>query len=366
VKAEISFYEARLRAPLVASRQSVSVRPLILLRLQAHDGAEGVGEAAPLAGYDGVDAGQVRAALEACRPLLAASDGRDHARLLARCAELAALPQALAAIDLALWDLAGKRAGEPVWRLLGAAAAAPVEVNATIGALPPAAAADAAQRARAAGFRTVKVKVGDGADADRIAAIRAATGAGMQIRIDANGAWSVDQALAALSALEPLQIECCEEPVHGVEAIRRVAAASTVPVALDETGATPGALDHRVCDAVCLKIAACGGITGVMRSAARARAAGYGVYLASTLDGPLGIAAALHATAALAVDRSCGLATLALFEWREDPLPPDGGTIAVTAGPGLGDHLRTGTDGAKLSCRLSERAQSERNAGLDD
>jgi L-alanine-DL-glutamate epimerase-like enolase superfamily enzyme len=161
----------------------------------------------------------------------------------------------------------------------------------------------------------------------------------MQIRIDANGAWSVDQALAALSALEPLRIECCEEPVHGVEAIRRVAAASAVPVALDETASAPGALDRRVCEAACLKISGCGGITGIVRSAARARAAGYEVYLASTLDGPLGIAAALHAAVALGVQRPCGLATLALFGSHEDPLPARSGTIAAPAGPGLGDRL---------------------------
>ncbi len=340
MKAAIAVHEARMRAPLVSSRDSVSVRPLILLRLRDdNDGLAGFGEAAPLRGYDGVDHAQVIAALDACGPLLASSDGRDRERLLAQCAQLAPLPQALAAIDIALWDLAAKRAGEPVWRLLGATAAAPLEVNATIGALHPAAAAAAAQRARVAGFAAVKVKVGDDRDADRIAAVRAATGAGMQIRIDANGAWSVDQAIAALQALEPVGIECCEEPVHGVEAIERVARASRVPVALDESAREPSALDRRVCEALCLKVAGCGGISGLMRDAARARAAGYELYVASTLDGPLGIAAALHAAIALGVRRACGLATLALFEGREDPLPPRAGMIAPPAGPGLGDHL---------------------------
>ena len=100
-----------------------------------------------------------------------------------------------------------------------------------------------------------------------------------------------------------------------------------------------GALDQRVCRAVCLKVAAFGGITGLLDAARRARAAGYEVYLASTLDGPLGIAAALHAAAAIVPDRPCGLATLGLFADRFDPLPPRDGRIELPAGPGLGDGL---------------------------
>jgi L-alanine-DL-glutamate epimerase-like enolase superfamily enzyme len=85
---------------------------------------------------------------------------------------------------------------------------------------------------------------------------------------------------------------------------------------------------------VCLKIARCGGISGVIEAAERARRAGYRIYLASTLDGPLGIAAALHAAAALKPDFACGLATLALFD-GPDPLPAREGRIAVPFGPGL-------------------------------
>ncbi len=339
MRSDVFFYEARLRAPWVSSRDSVSVRPLIVLRLEDEDGVRGYGEAAPLPGYDGVEIADVRAALEACGPLLAASDGQDHEHLLARCAELVIFPQALAAIDLALWDLAGRRAGVPVWRLLGAPAGSPIEVNATIGALDRAGAARAATDARAAGFRTVKVKVGAGDDAGRLAAVRAASGPGMRIRLDANGAWSVEEAIATLVALRPIRIELCEEPVHGLEAIATVAAATDVQLALDETAADPSAFGRRVCDAVCLKIARCGGISGLMRDGARARAAGYDLYIASTLDGPLGIAAALHAAAALNLQRACGLATLPLFEDREDPLPASEGAIAPPAGHGLGEDL---------------------------
>ena len=176
--------------------------------------------------------------------MLASSDGLDREELLAECRRIAALPQAVAAIDLALWDLAGRRAGSPVWRLLGAAAGE-VEVNATIGSSDRAGAATEAAAARAAGFRCLKAKVAIGDDAGRLAAIRAAAGPDMEIRIDANGAWSVDEALASLRVLEPVGIELCEEPVAGLDAIARVSASTLVPIAIDETAGAPGALDRR-------------------------------------------------------------------------------------------------------------------------
>ena len=338
MKLDLSFHEARLRAPFVSSRDSVSARPLILLTLEAADGAVGHGEAAPLEGYDGVTVDDVRAALEDCRPLLADSDGSDPGALARACEATAVLPQAAAAVDLALWDLAGRRAGEPVWRLLGADDPQPVTVNATITAADRAGAAREAAAAVAAGFGCVKVKVALGDDAGRLAAVRATAGPQMQIRLDANGAWSIDEAIASLRVLEPVGLELCEEPVSGPERIGELDGQTPVALALDESAASPGALDRRRCEAACLKITR-GGITGVLEAARRARRAGYQLYLASTLDGPLGIAAALHAAAVVMPDRPSGLATLSQFEGRVDPLPAVGGRMRVPPGPGLGDGL---------------------------
>lgn len=341
MKLEIDLIEARLRAPFVTARTSVKARRLGLVRLETADGYVGHGEAAPLEGYDAASLDDVLAALEDCRESLSQSDGQqDREQLLAECARRAVLPHAVAAIDLALWDLAGRRASLPVWRLLGAQAAPEVEVNATIGAADRAGAATEAAAARRAGFRAIKLKAAVGDDAGRIAAVRAVAGAEMQIRLDANGAWSVPEASAALRALAPAGVELCEEPVRGLAATAELQAATDVPIAIDETTQEPGALDRRVCNAACLKIARGGGITGVIEQAHRARAAGYQVYLASTIDGPFGIAAALHAAAAIQPDRPCGLATLGMFDDRENPLPAVGGRIIAPSGPGLGDGLR--------------------------
>src|SRR5947209_6396300 len=139
----IASAKVRLRAPFVTAWGSVTERELVVLELSDPDGTVGFGEAAPLPGYDGVSVAVVRAALEDCCSVL------ERDGTLAECAEMTVLPQALAAVDLAQWDLRGRRAGQPVWRLLGAESAPAIEVNYTIGASDRAGAAAEAGAARA-------------------------------------------------------------------------------------------------------------------------------------------------------------------------------------------------------------------------
>ena len=320
-----------LREPLGAAWGELRERVVLEVELTGEDGVAGRGEAAPLEPYDGVSLAACRAALDAYAKVLAVRGYARGGELLDACRAVADLPQALAAVDLALWDRAGRREGVPVARLLADDPLGRVPVNATIGALDRAGAADAAARAAAAGFPCVKVKVGAGDDAGRVAAVRSAAGPGMALRLDANGAWTVDEAVRWIEALAPAGLELVEEPCRGVEAVRAVRDRVPVRVALDETAAEPGALAAGVADAICLKISRCGGISGVLAQAALAMSMGTDVYLASTYDGPLGIAAAVHAAAALRVALPCGLATL------EDAgaLAPVGGAITVPTGPGL-------------------------------
>jgi L-alanine-DL-glutamate epimerase-like enolase superfamily enzyme len=329
----------KLRAPLRAAWGELAEREVLRVRVDFGEGDFGMGEAAPLEPYDGVSLASVIAALDAYEAVLARASPRStHAELLAACAAERPLPQALAAIDLALWDRAGRRTGFPVAQLIAAGAVRSVPVNATIGLPDRAGAAEAAARCAEAGFRCLKLKVGIGDDAGRVAAVRAAVGDQMAIRVDANGAWqSPDEAVAHLRTLAPAGIELCEEPVHGLEAMKATRVRSPVPVAMDETAAERGAPGSGAADAVCLKISRCGGISGLLRDARAARAAGTKVYVASSLDGPLGIAAGLHAAAGLRASGPvayCGLATLATFE-NMDLLAPQDGEIAVPPGPGL-------------------------------
>ena len=302
-------------------------RELLLLRLRDADGSVGWGAAAPLEPYDGVSPAKVRAAFEAYEGILRDGDGNPAPDLLERCRIVADVPQALAAVDLALWDLAGNREGKPVSELIAENPDTEVRVNATIPAEDRTHAAEQAAAAAHAGYTCVKVKVGIGDDAGRVAAVRAAAGAEMELRLDANGAWEVDEAVSSILALAPAGLELVEEPVHGVTAMRQVRDRVPVRVAMDETAGQPGSLTAKVADAVCLKVSRCGGISRLLAQAALVRASGADVYVASTFDGPRGIAAGVHVAAALRITRSCGLAT--------GGLPAHDGVIDVPMTVGL-------------------------------
>ena len=326
----------RFATPLLTSYGPLAERELFELRIEgAHDGVAGRGEAAPLQPYDGVAPARARAALEAYGAVLEHAGEREAGELLEACRAADDLPQALAAVDLALWDRAGRRAGRPVAELLSDDPLEAVAVNATIGAEDRAGAAAQAAAARAAGFRCVKLKVGAGDDAGRVAAVRAALGPDADLRLDANGAWTPDEAVRAIQTLAPAGLELVEEPVHGLDGLRAVRERVAVRIAMDETAAVPGALASGAADAVCLKLGRCGGISGLLACASLVRASGAEPYVASTFDGPLGIAAALHAAAALRLQLACGLATLDLFADVEHPLRAREGAIAVPRGPGL-------------------------------
>ena len=167
---------------------------------------------------------------------------------------------------------------------------------------------------------------------------RAGGGPELAIRGDANGAWTVEEAAAILPRLDQAAggLELCEEPVHGTD--RFAALSALLPdlrLAADESGLEAAAV-------TCLKIGRAGGISGLCAHAAFVQARGGEVYLASTFDGPLGIAAAVHCAAALDIELPCGLATLGAFT---SPVPsgltPESGAIRLPSGPGLlGEPVR--------------------------
>jgi L-Ala-D/L-Glu epimerase len=330
----------RLRSPLQTSYGQLREREVLCVALTDADGVSGYGEAAPLAPYDGVSVERAELALRRYAVALGAlPEGGPLTRPLEACREADDLPQALAAIDLALWDRAGKLQGRPVCELLVDDPAPQVNVNATLLAPNRATAAREAELAAKQGFGCMKLKVGIGDDAGRVAAVRAAAGPNVALRLDANGAWDVEQAVRNIDALAPVGLELVEEPCHGLQAIRQVRERVPVRIAIDETASEPGALSSGAADAVCLKISRCGGISGLLAAATLVRAVGGEPYLASTYDGPMGIAAAVHAAAALAARgplAAGGLATLSMFEGIKRQLPVREGQISTPTSPGLG------------------------------
>jgi L-alanine-DL-glutamate epimerase-like enolase superfamily enzyme len=274
------------------------------------------------------------------QPLRAAIDAFVHAAAGRRLP-----PPAAAAIEMALFDLAAKAAGEPLWRLLGAESAEPVRCNATLVAGAPEEVARSARAWADLGFTTFKLKLGVGEDLNQVEAVRAALGPGARIRVDANASWTREDAIAVLGELEPLEIELAEQPVAGIRDMVAVAEATSIAIAADESVTTPKdaakAARASACELATVKLAKVGGIGA---------AAGVGkhlpMYLSSALDGPLGIAMAAHAAQAIyreGVDPGLahGLATQLLFSdtyaSRECELA--GGELHLPTGPGLGVDL---------------------------
>lgn len=336
MEVELERVTYRFCRPMTTAYGTLTEREVLVLRLRDDAGNEGWGEAAPLEAYDGVTLDEAESAI---RAELAAFEGLAVAGVEGAYLDQPAMAQAAAAFDIASLDLSSRTEGRPITAFETERPSPSIRVNATIAATDRAGAAREAAAAAEAGFETVKLKVGVGEDAGRVAALRAAVGPEVAIRIDANGAWDVDHAVAALRSLAPAGIELCEEPVHGIAALSEVREQldGEIPIAMDETTREPGGIASGACDYVCLKIAGCGGITPLWAAAEAARAAGSEVYLASTYDGPIGIAAGLHAAAALGPDiPACGLATLGLFDDVPDPFLFRDGRIEVPRGPGLG------------------------------
>jgi L-alanine-DL-glutamate epimerase-like enolase superfamily enzyme len=330
------------REPYVTARGRLVRRELLLVRIRA-DGVEGLGEAAPLALRGGASLADIeRDLLERCAPLLGGREFSGWEEAASACESLAVSAQALAAVELGLLDLAGRLAGEPAWRVLGAERARPVRCNATLVAGPPDAVADSARAWAARGFETFKLKAGVEGDVEQAQAVRAAVGQGARIRLDANGAWSSDEAVAKLGRLNEVGLELVEQPSGTLEELRSVRERVEVPVAADESVASEGdareAVAVAACDAATVKIAKVGGAR-----AARAIAAVLPVYLSSALDGPVGIAAAAHLAQVLprpgiAAGLAQGLATSELFDATIATSQCELGDAALTVpeGPGLG------------------------------
>ncbi len=352
---EVIPYALPFERPYVTARGTLEQREILLTRLITDEGLVGLGEAVPMSLRGGADLAAVERGIRkgtrrlrradlsdfsGSEPTLAAVDSFIHTVAGRR------IPApAKAAIEMAIFDLAGKASKRPLWSLLGAAEATPVACNATVVGGPPTEVADDAERWAERGFTTFKLKLGTTDDVAQVRAVRERLGAEAKIRIDANGAWSVDEALGILRLIEPLAIELVEQPVATLAGMAEITAALAIPIAADESVASTKQAERakrdRACDLATVKLSKVGGL-GEANGIAKALP----IYLSSALDGPLGIAAAAHAAQVLpsegpAAGLAQGLATQLLFSeriaTRECAL--EGCLLSVPDAPGLGVEI---------------------------
>ena len=276
----------RLAETFVISRGAEDEAEVVEVEI-VHGDVSGFGEAAPIERYD-----------ESARSALAWLEhvelGDDPFALDEIVGRLPPGEQAArAAVDAALHDLQGKLTRLPVHRLLGLRRAGP-PTSWTVWLGDPDDMARRAARAAERGFRRLKLKLGgrDGLDAERVAAVRAATDVPLQV--DVNEAWTLKEALDVLPRIE---VQYCEQPLPGGDpAGPELKRRSPVPIYVDEDCHTLG--DVAACaeraHGVNIKLAKSGGIREAVRMVHAARALGLGVMLGCMVESGLGIAAGAH------------------------------------------------------------------------
>ena len=211
-----------------------------------------------------------------------------------------------------------------------------VPVNATVPAVGP---ERAAEIVRASGCATVKVKVAQAGqsladDLDRVAAVRDALGPAGAIRVDANAAWSVDEAVAALPRIDRAAggLQYAEQPCAAVDDLARVRRAVAVPIAADESirrASDPHAVVRaEAADVIVVKVQPLGGVRACL---ALAEELGLPVTVSSALESSVGVAAGVALAAALPRTNAAGLATVAMLraDVAATPLLPVDGELPV-------------------------------------
>ncbi|MFJ5263414.1 mandelate racemase/muconate lactonizing enzyme family protein [Streptomyces sp. NPDC088387] len=288
-----------LTEPLRISRSTMSARDAVWLTLE-HDGLYGHGEAVTSV-YYGLDARFLEGRFAALDP--ARFPDPESALEALRAGEWAAgdtPPAVTAAVDAALLDLVGKRAGRPVHTLLGAPAAPVAATARTIGITDPVHAAAQARALAANGFRILKLKAGTPDPEDDIERVRVVRDAAPAVRIllDPNGAWTVPQAEALLPRYAELGVEAVEQPLApgDPEALARLAERSPLPVVADEDAVSLDdvrRLAGRV-HGVNVKLAKCGGVHAALRIAETVEGSGTELMLGCLTASSLGLAPAVH------------------------------------------------------------------------
>ena len=279
-----------LAQPFAFSMGVVQRRSAVIVELSTDDGVTGWGEAL----CHGLQPPQVAAAVveHALKPIVLGQDPFDVDVLWERMYNLTrpfgqkgAVPNAISAVDIALWDCLGRALGKPVHKLLGGAYRTQVQPYATgfyrqPGAAYPAAAVDEARRHLAKGFSAMKLKIGFGVEEDIacVMAVREAVGPGPKLMVDANHAYSVGNARRLLRALEPAQIHWFEEPIspEDIDGYRELKNLTSIQLAAGENEFTKFGfrewVSRRAVDILQPDLCAAGGFTECRKISALAQA----------------------------------------------------------------------------------------------
>jgi L-alanine-DL-glutamate epimerase-like enolase superfamily enzyme len=254
---------------------------------------------------------------------------------------------AKAAVDVALHDLAARRQGISLPRLLGTSVHR-VPTDVTLAASDAGSLGEVAEKRVADGFTVLKMKVGasGSGDVERVHAVRERVGPDVTIRLDANQGWNPRQAVRTIRSIEDagLDVELVEQPVpaHDLAGLAWVTDRVDTPVLADES--VYGVRDlvelirRRAADMVNVKLAKCGGLTAARTLLELARAHGMEALIGSMMESPVGVGAAASLAAASGgrLVNDLDAAWWAAGSPLKGGLTYDGATVVLPDAPGLG------------------------------
>lgn len=306
------------------------------VRVHLGDGTTtGIGEAAPAEHYGELQA-TVCAFLDALRPALEAYPNLPISVLHEEMDRIARLnPAAKAAVDIAAYDLLGKRLGAPIYEMLGLDPGRAARTSFTIGIDTPEIMARKAAEARA--YPILKVKVGTPDDVDNLEAIRSVRPDAI-IRVDANEAWTAKEAMIQIEELLPYEIEFVEQPVVAtdLEGLGHLRDAVPVPVIADESCIVPADVPRVApfVDGINIKLMKCGGIYPALQMIHLARAHHLKIMMGCMIESSISITAAAHLSPLLDYADLDGQLLVSDDPYRGVTVQE--GQLLLPAGPGLG------------------------------
>ena len=321
----------------------------IVVRVLADDGQMGYGEAPPTSVITGDTKGSILCAIrEFIRPALVGMEIEDLDGVMTKLQGcMVKNTSAKAAVDMAIYDLYGKRFGAPLYQLLGGTRRS-FETDLTISVNPVDEMVADSLDAVARGFRILKIKVGKEGlgDVERIAAIRQAVGPDVLLRVDANQGWTAKEAVRIITAMEDrgLDIELVEQPVsaHDIDGMAAITRQVRTPILADESVFSPAdAVDiirRGAADLINIKLMKTGGIWQALKLCGIAELYGVECMIGCMLESRLSVAAAAHLAAGRSVITRCDLDGPSLC--AADPYTGgpvfDGPRIVMSGDPGIG------------------------------
>src|SRR5215831_12323638 len=337
-----------LRSAVHAVHGMTAVQRSVLVRVMTDSGIEGWGNVDPTPGYSLVSAGDIRDTVERLSPTLIGGDPFNlHRALTVMDRQTAEGFEAKAAIEMALLDVKGRALELPVHSLLGGALTHEVTLNAWIGTVPPEQAAREAALWLQRGFTTAKIKI-SGAGPEgvaRVAAVRAAVGDRMALRVDFNESLSLAESLDFIPRLDPFALTLVEQPIVRTDlaGLARIRRAITMPLMADESVTGPASLieiiRREAADIVKVKVMKQGGLLRTRAMIDCAAAAGLRVVIGHGFGLTLStLAEAAVAAVSEAVMPGCeAVGPLKMAgDVVTDPVKLEGGVIELSDAPGLG------------------------------